>query len=118
MKALFLIDDIIGSPCKVGLLRAITSRKGFRATGREIARLAGFSVPATHESLKDLYAHNILNLEVMGRQHIYSLNEDSRIVQKIIRPMFEAESESRDDIGSFIMKILKHQGIQRVIVSV
>ena len=118
MKAPFVIDKIVDSPCKVGILRVLSSRKGFRATGREIARLAGFSVPSTHESLKDLHARNVLVLEPMGRQHIYSLNEGDRLVQKVIRPMFESERGIKDEIGRFIVKEMNKGKAQKSVVSV
>ena len=51
MSTLFLIDKILDSPSKIGILRVLSSGLGFKGTGSEIARLAGFSVPATHESL-------------------------------------------------------------------
>ena len=70
METLFSIDEIINSPCKVAILRVMTSRQGFKATGRQIAALAGFSVPSTHEALKSLHARNVLELEEIGRQHI------------------------------------------------
>jgi hypothetical protein len=78
-----------------------------KATGREIAKLAGFSVPATHESLKDLHSRNILNLDVIGKQHIYSLNEGDRTVCKIIRPMFEAENNYKGEIRNLLLDEIK-----------
>ncbi len=91
MSSPFQINNIIASPSKLDILRVLDSRRGLKYTGREIARLAGYSVPSTHESLKDLYSRNILTFEIIGKQHIYSINEGNQIVQKIIRPLFEAE---------------------------
>jgi predicted nucleotidyltransferase len=118
MTAPFSIDDIIASPCKVGILRALVVRRGFRATGRAIARLIGFSAPSTHEALKALHAGNILTLEAVGRQHIYSLNEDDRLVRKLIRPMFEAEGGLKDEIRGFIVKEMEHSSIRKAVAAV
>ncbi|OGW96252.1 MAG: hypothetical protein A2Z81_05545 [Omnitrophica WOR_2 bacterium GWA2_45_18] len=117
ISPLFQVQDVIDSPSKIAILRVLASRKGFKATGREIARLSGFSVPATHESLKNLHARNILDLEIIGKQHIYSLNEDDRIVQKIIRPMFVAESGVKEEVRDFLLREIKTSGIQQDIVS-
>lgn len=117
MTALFQINEIVGSPSKLAILRVLTSRMGLKATGREIAKLCGFSVPSTHESLKDLHARNILNLEVMGNQHIYSLNESDRIVQRIIRPMFEAENNYKGEIKDLLLAEMKKAGINGAVVS-
>lgn len=113
----FNINEIIDSPSKLAILRVFVSRKGLKTTGREIAKLSGYSVPSTHESLKGLHSRNILNLEVIGKQHIYTLNEEDRIVQKIIRPLFEAEGNIKDEIRDFLLKELKNAGIKQTIVS-
>ena len=117
MTSPFKIDDIVDSPSKLAILRVFASREGLKATGREIAKLAGFSVPSTHESLKDLYERNVLVREIIGKQHIYSLNEDDRIVQKIIRPMFKAESNYKQEIGDLLLEEVKKAGIKSIIVS-
>ena len=113
----FQINEIIDSPSKLAILRVFTSREGLKATGREIAKLAGFSVPSTHESLKDLYARNILSREIIGRQHIYSLNEEDRIVQKIIRPMFEVENNYKEEIRDLLLEEIQEAGLKKAIVS-
>ena len=117
MTSPFKIDEIVDSPSKLAILRVFASREGLKATGREIAKLAGFSVPSTHESLKDLYERNVLVREIIGKQHIYSLNEDDRIVQKIIRPMFKAESNYKQEIGDLLLEEVKKAGIKSIIVS-
>jgi len=82
MIAPLRIDNVLDSPSKLAVLRVLASRKGFKATGREIAKLAGYSVPSTHESLKDLHTKDILLRDIIGKQHVYSLNEESRLVKK------------------------------------
>ncbi|HPN87855.1 MAG TPA: nucleotidyltransferase domain-containing protein [Candidatus Omnitrophota bacterium] len=113
----FHINEIVDSPSKLAILRIFCSRKGFKATGREIAKLCGYSVPATHESLKNLNSRNILNLEVIGKQHIYTLNEEDRFVRKVIRPLFESEGNIKDEIRDFLLKELKSAGVKQKIVS-
>lgn len=117
MGSPFQINEIVGSPSKLAILRALCSRKGLKATGREIAKLAGFSVPSTHESLKGLQARNILIREVIGKQHIYSLNEADRIVQRIIRPMFEAENDYKGEIRDLLLAEMKKACVKKGVVS-
>ena len=117
MTSPFNINEIMDSSSKLAILRVFASRQGLKATGREIAKLCGYSVPSTHESLKDLHSRNILNLEVIGKQHIYNLNEQDRIVQKIIRPLFEVERGVKDEIRDFLVKELKRAGLKSSIVS-
>ena len=113
----FNISDIVDSPSKLAILRVFASRRGLKATGREVSRLAGYSVPSTHESLKDLYSRNILKLEVIGKQHIYTLNEDDRIVKRMIRPLFEAEGNVKNEIRDFLIKELKGAAIDKAVFS-
>jgi predicted nucleotidyltransferase len=103
----FRIEDIVASPLKLAILRVFAARKGFKATGRQIAKLAGYSVPSTHDALKGLRERNVLKVDIIGKQHIYTLNEDERMVQKIIRPMFAAESNVKNDIREFLLDEMK-----------
>ncbi len=117
MATPFRIEEIIDSPSKLAILRVFTAHLGLRATGRQIAKLVGYSAPSTHESLKDLQGRNILKLEVIGKQHIYALNEDDRIVQKIIRPMFATERNVKNEIRDFLLDEFKRTKIKAEIVS-
>jgi len=117
MEKTFQIEEIVDSPSKVAILRLFTARKNFKATGRQIAKFVGYSAPSTHDSLKSLHERNILKLDIIGKQHIYTLNEDDRIVQKIIRPMFAAESNVKNEIRDFLLKEFKRTKIRTKIIS-
>lgn len=117
MVKTFQIEEIINSPSKLAILRVLVSRRGLKATGRQIAKLVGYSAPSTHESLKALHDRNILKLDIIGKQHIYILNEEDRIVQKIIRPMFAAESNIKNEIRDFLLEEFKRTKIKAKITS-
>ncbi|MDP3041987.1 MAG: nucleotidyltransferase domain-containing protein [Candidatus Omnitrophota bacterium] len=117
MVATFQVEDIVDSPSKLAILRVFASRRGLKATGRQIAKLVGYSAPSTHDSLKNLHERNILKLDIIGKQHIYALNEEDRIVQKIIRPMFAAESNFKNEIRDFLLNELKKNKIKAKIAS-
>lgn len=117
MVKTFQIEEIINSPSKLAILRVFASRRGLKATGRQIAKLIGYSAPSTHDSLKDLRGRNILKLEIIGKQHVYTLNEEDRIVQKIIRPIFAVESNIKNEIRDFLLKEFKRAKIKTKIAS-
>jgi predicted nucleotidyltransferase len=117
MVKTFQIEKIVDSPSKLAILRVFAGHKGLRATGREIAKLVGYSAPSTHESLKGLHDRNLLKLEVIGKQHIYALNEDDRIVQKIIRPMFVAEGNIKNEVRDFLLNEFRRAKIKAKIMS-
>ncbi len=117
MITTFQVENIVDSPSKLAILRVFASRRGLKATGRQIAKLVGYSAPSTHDSLKNLHEHNILKLDIIGKQHIYTLNEEDRIVQKIIRPMFAAESNFKNEIRDFLLDEFKKNKIKAKIAS-
>ena len=117
MVTTFQVKDIVDSPSKLAILRVFASRRGLKATGRQIAKLVGYSAPSTHDSLKNLHERNILKLDIIGKQHIYTLNEEDRIVQKIIRPMFAAESNFKNEIRDFLLDEFKKNKIKAKIAS-
>jgi predicted nucleotidyltransferase len=117
MSIPFQIENIIDSSSKLAILRVFSTHVGLKATGRQIAKLIGYSAPSAHESLKGLHSSNILKLEIIGKQHIYTLNEDDRIVKKIIRPMFAAEGNFKNEIRDFILEQFQQNKIKAKIVS-
>lgn len=118
IKPLFGINELLDSQVKLAIIRAFLKHNGLKANGREIAKIAGFSAPSTHDALKDLHACNILNLDIIGKQHIYTLNEENRAVQKILRPLFELEGNVKEDIADFLIDALTRTKIKSLIVSV
>lgn len=117
MKTTFPVEEVLDSPSKLAILRLFVSHKGFRATGRQIAHRIGYSAPSTHDSLKRLQEHNILELEIVGNQHIYSLNDTHRVVQKMIRPLFAAEGNIKNEIRDFLLHELSRAGLKAKIAS-
>ncbi len=112
------LDNILNSKLKIAIIRLFVSKTGeFKATGRGIAKLTRFSPPAAHAALKELYNQGVLNLDSIGKQHIYSLDNNNRIVQKILRPMFKEEISLKDELKDFLIKQLQETGIKKRLVS-
>ena len=111
------IDNVLNSPSKLAVLRVFASRQGFKATGRAVAGLAGFSAPSTHEALKELHSLDVLTMEVIGKQHIYALNENNRMVEKIIRPLFRIERGFKEEVREFLLHEIQKTKVRRKIVS-
>ena len=93
------LDDIINTKSKVKIIRLFTSRReDFMASGTDIAKLVGFTPPAAHASLKELYIQGILRRDIIGKQHIYRLNIANRMVKDILKPAFQRELSIKEDI--------------------
>lgn len=113
------LDKILDSRAKLRIIRLFVSRtKEFKATGRQIGRLVGITAPAVHAALKILHAHSILLLDIIGRQHIYSLNTQNKIVKEILVPAFEKENSWNNDIPVFLKQNIRASGLQNKIISI
>ena len=112
------LDNILDSKSKIAIMRLFISKTAeFKATGREIGKLTHFSAPAAHSALKELYNQGVLRLENIGRQHIYSLDSNNRIVQKILKPMFKEELSLKDEIKNFLVRQIREANLHKKIIS-
>jgi len=112
------LEKILDSQAKVAIMRVLSSGVDQRMGGSEIARVAGFSIPSTHDALKALHAASIVTMEMIGNQHVYALNRKDRIVQKVILPMFKAEGNWKKDLKERIVQGMKDAGILKAVTSV
>ena len=102
------LDDILNTTSKVKIIRLFISRGGeFIASGSDVAKLVGLTPPAVHASLKELYGQDILRRDIVGKQHIYRLNTQGRIVNEILKPAFQKEHSIKEDIRDFLLKKIK-----------
>lgn len=104
------LDNILNSNSKLKIIRLFISRgNNFIASGRETARLTKISPPAAHAALNDLYNQNILKRDILGKQHIYRLNSNNRVVKKILIPAFTSEISIKEDIFEFLRQKIKEK---------
>lgn len=112
------LDIILDSKTKIKIIRLFISRSdAFRSSGREIAKWIKISPPTTHAALKELFSQGILRLEIIGKQHIYSLNTKNRIVEDILKPSFKKELSLKEDIKSFLIKKMEELKLKHKIDS-
>lgn len=112
------LDNILNTGSKLKIIRLFTSRtKDFIASGRQVARLSGVTPPAAHAALKELYNQDILKRDIIGREHIYRLNANNRVVRNILMPAFKKEHSVKEDILIFLRKKIKEKRIKSKIVS-
>lgn len=112
------LNIILNTSTKLKILRLFFSHTAdFRVPGREIARRINMSAPAVHAALKDLFSQDVLKMEIIGKQHIYSLNSRNRIVKDILEPSFKKELSLQEDIKFFLLRKLEESGVKPKIVS-
>ncbi len=91
-----LQDD---APSRV--LRFLWSSKA-EWSGREIARKVGLSAPGCHAALKRLAARGLVQFRRVSNVHLYKINSDSYLVQKMFARVFEAEAGLTSEIDSAV----------------
>jgi predicted nucleotidyltransferase len=85
------------------------TKNGF--SGREIAKRAGLSAPAAINSLSHLESLKIVNRQIGGRDHIFTLNFPNYFVKSILLQLLDAESKFYDSIINEIKKTLSKNTI-------
>ncbi len=114
-----VLNNVLTSALKIKIVRFFTERtQDCRVTGREIARICEVSAPTAHTALKELYANNVLNYEVSGRNHLYSLNFKNRIVNEILLPVFQKEKSFQDDAFNYLITEVKKKKLSGKIISI
>lgn len=97
------LNDVLGSKIKLNLLRAL-SRTESDHTGRELARLIGYSHNATRSALEDLERSGLVIQRQAGRANLYSIDQDNIIYTDILTYAFRIEDELLDRIAEIVSK--------------
>lgn len=111
------LSKILNSSLKVDILR-LFCRTNKQMTGREIARELNATAPYTHLALKELDSEGVLIRRVIGRAHIYSLNNSPWITDQILRPLFKEEGRLPDELMEAVKHRIKESKVKEEILSV
>jgi predicted nucleotidyltransferase len=101
------LEDILGSPSKIRILRFLVKSKRREFTGREISKAAGVSPPRTIEILNAFEDFGLVQSRSAGRSVLWNLNPHSRIVRDILAPMFKKEEGFLEEAKAKIWKSIK-----------
>jgi len=84
------LDAVFAAPCHVAILRAMY-RNSRPTSGRRIAREAGVNHQACAEGLRRLERLGLVQRQVLGRAHAFSLNQSHPVVGELLLPVFRRE---------------------------
>lgn len=99
------LNDIFSTYSNIAIIRELRyTKNGF--SGREIAKRAGLSAPAAITSLSNLESLKIVNRQIGGRDHIFTLNFSNYFVKTILLPVLDAESKYYESIVKDIKNTL------------
>jgi predicted nucleotidyltransferase len=99
------LNEIFSAYSNIAVIRELRyTKNGF--SGREIAKRAGLSAPAAINSLSHLESLKIVNRQIGGRDHIFTLNFSNYFVKVVLLPILDSESKFYDSIVKSIKKTL------------
>jgi predicted nucleotidyltransferase len=101
-----VFNEIFSTYSNIAVLRELQHSKN-GLTGREVGRLAGISPPSALKALMNLFDLHIINMQIGGRDHIYTLNFDNTLVKDGILPLLKLESDLMTNLSAIISKKLK-----------
>ncbi len=100
-----ILDYIFSAPSNVTVLRVLNERV-VGISGRKTARLAKISLRSAQNVLLNLQALKIVNKQVGGREHLFTLNRKNYISKKIISYLFDIERDFNESLFLLIKKKL------------
>lgn len=105
------LDKILNREIKTRILRVLC-KHNIGWTGRQLARELDVSPTTANKFLKELVSEGVVNIKGVGKSHLYSLNEKSYIVKKMLKPFFEKEKNILDTVASLIKKAISKTGVK------
>ena len=109
MKLHTYLEEVIGSKTAISLIRALLTHQGMVFTVRKLAKTAGVSVSEASLVVRQLEEAGILKLQPVGRSFLITPNEESFVLQTIMKPLIRAESETLAELVSLLKSCFAHK---------
>lgn len=107
-------DELFSTWSNVAALRAlIDTQNGF--TGNEVARTAGMHPNSAMKALTNLENLGIVNRQIGGRDHIFTLNREHFLTKEVVLKIFQVENKFLEEIITLLSSILKKKVYSAVI---
>lgn len=108
------LESLLGSRVSISLARALVNYQGKVFTVRKLAEAANVSSSEAAVTVQHLERYGILRIQPVGRSYLLTLNEKSYILNRILKPIIDAEQHTMDELVSLLKKRLdKPQQQQR-----
>jgi predicted nucleotidyltransferase len=79
------LDDLLGNPVRLRVLRVLSRSPGLGFTGRELAHLCGSSPTQTIASLHRLEDSGVVRREVAGSAHLWRLTTEHLLADRLVK---------------------------------
>lgn len=112
------LEWLIGSKTSINLIRALINHPGKVFTVRKLAETAKVSASEAAMFVQQLEKYGVMKIQPVGRSYLLTLNEQSYILNKILKPMIKAEAETRDELISILQDSLsRSEAKDNIIIS-
>ena len=108
------LEQLLGNKASISILRALYKYKGKVFTVRGLADSSHVSVNETALTVERLEKFGIVRIQPVGRAHQVTFNDKSYILNKIMQPIFIAESKTLDEL-IFVLK--KHLTTKKILAA-
>ena len=109
-----VLDEVFRNGSQVAVLRPLLdTSSGY--SGNEVARLSGIHPLSALKALTVLEQLGIVNRQRGGRDHIFTLNRNHYMVQRVIIPLYQAEQDLLKEITKTITSVLKRSVLNATI---
>ena len=100
------LEQIFSVPTSISLIKALVRYRGKVFTIRGLSRVAHVSPSQSALITKKLEKLGVVRVQPVGRSALVSLNEESYILNRIMRPMIRAEEGTLNELLSVLRRNL------------
>jgi predicted nucleotidyltransferase len=111
------LEALIGSKTSISLVRALINHPGKVFTVRKLAETAKVSASEAAMFVQQLEKYCVMKIQPVGRSYMLTLNEESYVLNKILKPMIKAESETLHELISILQDSLSRSGAKNNIIT-
>jgi len=106
------LEALIGSKISIRIVRALIDYPGKIFTVRKLAETAKVSASEAAAVVQQLEKYGALRIQPVGRSYLLTLNDDSYILNKILRPLIKAEQDTLGALALILKSILDNDSIE------
>ena len=116
MRLTHPLDKILSSAIKVRILR-IFCRVGIELSGRQTAKMAGATPKTAHEALQGLMREGLILMKVVGKTHLFRLNE-GQVMSSVLKGLFAEEEKLKGWLLKAIVASVKRSSLKSDILCI
>ena len=106
MKLHSYLEQVIGTKAGISILRSLVRGRKKVFTLRGLGKDADISGAEASRTIKQLEKFGIVRVQPVGRAHQISLNDNSYVLNTIVKPILLAEEKTRSEIFLILAKHL------------